>query len=236
MKTTMQITLGAIALFGAGVAGCGGEHYETIYGVTTAHKDDGQGTLLEVSASIPLATLSTFHDEKRSGSGAQDFDGFIRAESVFDHVTLGYNAHGHGPPGVNDIAHVDVHFNMMSTETREAIDCDGEPVPEADQIPEGVEANVSPEPFGGCVPAMGGHGSLPYEKLTADMIYGYHDGKLAFVEPMIDVAMLFAEEDIELEIQRPETLSVHGAYPSRFTVRYTDDTIDFVLSGFSWGD
>jgi hypothetical protein len=233
MKTTMQITLGAIALFGAA---CGGDHYETMYGITTAHKDDGQGTLLEVSASFPKDTLSTFHDEERSGAGHKDFDGFTRTESVFEHAGLGYNAHGHGPPGVNDIPHVDAHFYMITTEEREAIDCDGEPVPEAAQIPDGVEVNVNAEPFGGCVKAMGGHGGVPYDKLTANMIYGYHDGKLIFVEPMVDIAMLFAEEEIELEVQRPDTISYQGAYPSRLTVRYTDDTIDFVLGGFSWGD
>jgi hypothetical protein len=132
--------------------------------------------------------------------------------------------------------HVDAHFYFMDQATREAIDCDGEPAPEADQLPEGVEANVNPEPLGGCVPAMGGHGSLPYDRLTADMIYGYHGGELVFVEPMIDVEMILGEEDLEIDILRPARIPVEGRYPTRFVMRYTDDNFEFVLTDFEDGD
>jgi hypothetical protein len=229
--TTATLALCATATLSLG---CGGETYENIYGITTSHKDDGAGTLLEVSASIPRDTLETFHAEERSGNGHQDFSGFVRSESVFDHVGLGYNAHGHGPPGVNDIPHMDAHFYFVSTEVREAIDCDGEPMPEKEQLPPGVEANVSPEPFGGCVKQMGGHGAQAYDKLTANMIYGYHDGELIFVEPMVDVDMLLGKDDVELEVLKPDHLHFRGAYPTRFSMRHTDDKVTFVMAGFTW--
>lgn len=232
MHTKTFCTLGAAALLGA----CGGPTYDPIYDVGTAHKDDGAGTLLEVQASIPKATLQRFVDEERHGNGHADFSDVVRAESVFDHAGVGYHPTGHGPPGVNDIAHVDAHFYMISTETREAITCDGEPAPDPAQVPDGVEANVDGEPFGGCAKQMGGHGAVPYEKLTAEMIYGYHDGKLAFVEPMIEVQMLLDEEEIALDVLKPEKLPVEGAWPTRFAVRYTETAIEFVLSGFTYLD
>ena len=68
--------------------------------------------------------------------------------------------HGHGPPGVNDIPHIDAHFNLITMAEREAITCDGETAPDDGKVPSGVEVNVNKEPFGGCVPAMGGHGAL----------------------------------------------------------------------------
>jgi hypothetical protein len=214
-------------------AGCAGETYVEMDGIGATHVVDGDGAVTEVVATMDKAELATMIADEQSGQGFAEFDDVVRDATVFDHVGCGYNAHGHGPPGVNDIPHIDAHFYMLSMADREAIDCEGEPVPDAAQVPEGVEANVNKEPFGGCVAAMGGHGSLPYTKLTADMIYGYHDGKMIFVEPMIDVAMLQAEDEIELDVLAPAELAFEGAYPQRLFVRYTDEAYEFVMTDFT---
>lgn len=224
MKKVVMIVLAA--------SGCAGETYVDMSGIGANHSVGADGAVTEVVATMERAELESFIAQEKSGQGFADFDDVVKEKTVFDHVGAGYNARGHGPPGVNDIPHVDAHFYMLSQADREAIDCEGEPAPEASQLPDGVEANVNKEPFGGCVAAMGGHGALPYDKLTADMIYGFHDGKLIFVEPMIDVAMLTAEEEIELEILAPAELAVEGTYPRRFFMRYSDDAFEFVLTDF----
>ncbi len=206
--------------------------YEPMQGVSTSLAVADDGAVTEVVAMYSRATLAEFRDANRNGAGHADFDQAVKDATVFEHVLVDYNYAGHGPPGVNDMAHVDAHFYMIPNDEREAIKCGDQPEPDSAQLPEGVEANVGAAPFGGCVDAMGAHGSIPYERLTANMIYGFHEGRLAFVEPMIDVQMILDEEPLELDILWPETMPVEGTRPTRFVMRYTEDDFEFVLTDF----
>lgn len=214
-----------------GTAACSSP-YQAIEGISASHSADGNGRILEAVAAIPKAALLALHDSESNGEGFADFAQEARDDTVFDHVGIDYNAHGHGPPGVNDIPHIDAHFYMISTSDREAISCGDQATPVAAEVPTGVVVNVDAEPFGGCVPTMGGHGGLPYDKLTANMIYGYHDSHLIFVEPMVDVQKIIDEVGIELAILAPTALAVPGRYPSRFFARYTETAVEFVVTDF----
>jgi hypothetical protein len=222
-----------IAILALG-AGC--SFYEPMDGVATAFAADDDGTVTEVVAVYDRDTLDEFRAAERTGAGHADFDDPVREQTVFRHILVDYNAHGHGPPGVNDLPHIDAHFYFIENDEREAIRCGDEVEPDPAQVPDDVEWNIGAAPFGGCVDAMGAHGSVHYDRLTANMIYGFHDGKLAFVEPMIDVELLLAEEPLELDILRPDVLPVDGAYPTRFVMRYTDDALEFVLTDFAPGE
>jgi hypothetical protein len=206
--------------------------YRHISGVSALHLAAGSGEVSEVVATLDRAQLQVLVDKKENGMGHADFDTAVLAGTPFNHAGIGYNAQGHGPVGVNDIPHVDAHFYMIDSATREAITCDSEPTPAADQVPAGVEVKTGKPPFGNCIGAMGVHGSVPYAKLTAAMIYGYTGGKLAFLEPMIALDKLLAEEPMELEILVPDGLAPGTRYPRRFVMRYAPERFEFVLTDF----
>jgi len=145
---------------------------------------------------------------------------------------MNYNAQGHGTPGVNDLPHIDIHFYGIDQATREAITCQGEPMPEDNRVPAGVEVNVNAEPFGGCVKAMGAHGGAPYDRLTANMSYGYSQGALIFVEPMIDIELITSEQRIDLDIALPEVVGRATRMATRFLTRHAGDRYVFVLTDF----
>jgi hypothetical protein len=211
--------------------GCS-EPYGPLDGVSTDHSADGDGTVSELVGRIDKAALQSVIDNEDNAAGFADFDGEAASDTGFQHVGIDYNAHGHGPPGVNDMPHIDAHFYLDTNAEREAIHCDGEPTPADEFVPSGVVVNVGKEPFGGCVPEMGAHGSEPYDRLTANMIYGYNGGEISFVEPMIDIELLLAEEAIDLDVLQPANTGRATRWPTRAFVRYTDEAIEFVLTDF----
>ncbi len=220
-----------MALFGLASSGCGHE-FEPMEGVTVASSVNLDGEIAEISASVPKAVLKRFQREERNGVAHVDYDDEVTEQTFFRHAGMDYNAQGHGPPGQNDLPHIDIHFYGIDQATREAITCQGEPMPADNRVPEGVEVNVTGEPFGGCVKAMGAHGGVPYDRLTANMIYGYHDGALIFVEPMIDIDLVTSEERIELDIPLPAVVGRETRMATRFVTRHAGDQYVFVLTDF----
>lgn len=190
----------------------------------------GTGSTMEVVVRIPKAQLQERHQKYQDAEGYKDFPA---NESVFKHTGTGHNAFGHPPIGVNTVEHVDAHFYMIDNAAREAISCKDQPMPDESRIPRGATLDPRPETSGGlCVDKMGAHAYEPYDKLTAQMMYGYDQGKLIFYEPMIAMEKLLAEEAISLEIKQPDVVDVHGWYPTRFVVRYTSDEVQLVMKDF----
>jgi hypothetical protein len=230
MKTTTLV-----ALLGLTLGGCASE-YAPMEGVAVVSSINLEGQVAEIAASIPKAQLKLFVQEGRNGVAYADCDDEVKEQTFFRHIGMEYKAdgdrHGHGPPGVNDTTHIDLQFYGIDQATREAITCQGEPMPEDNRVPAGVEVNVNAEPFGGCVKAMGAHGGAPYDRLTANMSYGYSQGALIFVEPMIDIELITSEQRIDLDIALPEVVGRATRMATRFLTRHAGDRYVFVLTDF----
>lgn len=211
------------------------EAYESLATAKVSHELDGAGLVSRVVATMKLDEIVSAHERKVSITASVPWDDVVRDTTFVNHLQLDFNAHGHGPPGRNDIPHVDVHFQAITQEEREAIDCQGEPEIEADLLPEGFAAPaVAEPPFGSCVRGMGVHADDGYDTLTADMIVGYHAGALSFIEPMIDVEKILAQETIELPVPRPARVGRATRYPSTFTATHDAASGEYVfaVSGF----
>jgi hypothetical protein len=147
--------------------------------------------------------------------------------TAFTHFAADWNPKGHIPPGVYDVPHFDFHFYIMDRDVREAMTGTDEHIaramqaPPADSIPKDYQAVP-----GGFEPRMGEHwadfGSpeLHGQPFTETFIYGFYDGKLAFIEPMITRAFLETKQGFSKTVKLPQKYPTHAYYPTRYALRY----------------
>lgn len=147
----------------------------------------------------------------------------------YKHITFDWNPHGHGPTGVYDSPHFDIHFYFISEEDRHAISCMDE-----DTIPclmnpaaQYLVSDYAPTPEG--VPMMGWHwvdllspefnGGI----FTRTFIYGYYGGKTIFMEPMVTLKYLQSREESILPIRQPQKFPYEkGYYPRAYRISYDE--------------
>ncbi|CAN5824023.1 DUF5602 domain-containing protein [soil metagenome] len=150
------------------------------------------------------------------------------AGTVFDHLTLDWNPHGHPPIGIFNLPHFDIHFYTISVEKRNtmlpsdpAFAEKGHRLPAAEFIPQGY---ISPDPE--TIPRMGRHWIDPSspefngEPFTATFIYGSYDGEMIFLEPMVTRAFLQTRPNFVRPLKLPARYAVPGHYPSSYRVTY----------------
>lgn len=76
------------------------------------------------------------------------------------------------------------------------------------------------------VERMGLHGIDPASPefrgspFTHTFLYGYHAGRLVFVEPMVTLAYLKSRADVTVPVKRPSEYTFAGYYPSRYRVGF----------------
>lgn len=159
------------------------------------------------------------------------------AAAGYDHVGIGWNPKGHLPPGVYDIPHFDFHFYLISPEQREKITAKGEDLARAHRAPapEFMPARyVLPE--GTEVPRMGAHAIDPAspefnkQPFTKTFIYGFYDGSMVFVEPMVAKAFLETKPNVIDPVSLPEAYSRKAYYPARYGVKYDQSRREYVIS------
>lgn len=159
------------------------------------------------------------------------------AVSGYNHVGIDWNPKGHIPPGVYDTPHFDFHFYLISRDEREKITAKGDDLARAHRTP---AAGFMPEgyilPEGTEVPKMGAHAidttapefnKLPFGKT---FIYGFYDGRMIFLEPMVSKAFLENKPNATDRIKLPKTYSLHAYYPAQYSVKYNEDQREFVIS------
>jgi hypothetical protein len=149
------------------------------------------------------------------------------AATGYDHVGLDWNPHGHKPPGVYTVPHFDVHFYMISEATRARITLQGDDLERARKQP---PSELMPAgyvlPPGTAEPRMGAHAINPVADefhgrgFTKTFIYGFYDGRLIFLEPMLAKAFLEKRPDITEPVAVPPRYAAPGYYPTRYSVRY----------------
>lgn len=154
----------------------------------------------------------------------------------FQFVEAAWNPHGH-PPEAFLVPHFDFHFYRISMDERAAIDprrpdweAKQNAAPTAAEIPEAYVSTVE------AVPQMGVHwidttdptyAGTPF---TEVLIYGFWDGDLIFVEPMITAAMLAERPTVDEALKLPQAYPEPGYYPTRYRVHYDAATQEYVVA------
>jgi len=149
------------------------------------------------------------------------------AMTGYDHFTVNWNPMGHIPPGVYDSPHFDFHFYLLSPTERYRISLEGEDRARAQKQPSPKfmpEGYILPE--GTAEPRMGAHAIDPsgpefnHQPFTKTFIYGFYDGRMIFVEPMITKAFLETKTTLTDNVKLPQSYQVHAYYPTKYRVGY----------------
>jgi hypothetical protein len=139
----------------------------------------------------------------------------------WDHLALDWNPQGHPPPMVYTVPHFDFHFYMISPAEQMAIQGgpDETEVP-AKYVPKDYASQVE------SVPMMGVHWA---DTLAAEyhgnpfdhtFIYGFHEGQMIFVEPMVTLAFLQGGSDFSGAVKQPAAFQTPGMYPRFYSVKH----------------
>lgn len=155
----------------------------------------------------------------------------------YDHIGIDWNPRGHIPDGIYNKPHFDFHFYMISQAEREKITAKGKDLervhkaPAPEYMPEGYIL-----PKGTEVPRMGAHAIDPsspeFNQLpfTKTFIYGFYDGQMVFLEPMMTKAFLETKPNTTDRIKLPNTYAENGYYPTTYSVRYNATLREFEIS------
>lgn len=152
----------------------------------------------------------------------------------FNHVTLGWNPNGHFPPGVYDVPHFDVHFNVIDVETREAIP--GIPPPYMDPAPGAQYIPAAYIQTPGVEPQMGAHwidvlsSEFQGGAFTNTLILGTYDEQVIFWEPMLTLQYLMSKPNDVRPVRQPAAYQVSGYYPMSYSVVYNQHPGEFSIS------
>ena len=159
------------------------------------------------------------------------------APTGYDHIGIDWNPMGHIPIGIYDKPHFDFHFYMISQAELDKITAKGEDLERAHKAP---APEYMPEgyilPKGTEVPRMGAHAIDPSspefnkQPFTKTFIYGFYDGQMAFLEPMVTKAFLETKPNTTDRIKLPRTYAKNGYYPAAYTVRYNATQREFEIA------
>lgn len=148
--------------------------------------------------------------------------------TVIDHVVVNWESAGHPPPKVYDVPHFDFHFYLTSRAKQAKIRFkhDSESGEPAQQPPAQLLAPGYVVPPGTAVSGMGVHAINPAapefqgQPFNATFIYGYHDKRLTFLEPMASLSFLKTKPTFSAPLPRPASYRKPGAYPASYSIRY----------------
>lgn len=143
------------------------------------------------------------------------------AAPPFKLVEIDWEAHGHPPQGIYTVPHFDAHFYFINKKQRDAIAfaAPGKaPTPAPDLVPAGYVTDGSVEPQMGMhyIPASAPefHG----KPFMATQIWGYDQGRPAFVEAMFSMKFIAAHHRWARAVARPGDPPASGL-PRRMAIR-----------------
>ncbi|MBO9665497.1 MAG: DUF5602 domain-containing protein [Bdellovibrio sp.] len=144
----------------------------------------------------------------------------------FDHMTMNWNPHGHEPTEIYGVPHFDFHFYFITKHEQHMILCDGtdNAICMKQPIPEDTPPFYVPGPGG--VPMMGWHWVDPRspefngQPFTTTYVYGFYDGKMIFLEPMMALAFLQTKPQFTKEVPLPTNVGTPGKYPANYSLMY----------------
>lgn len=201
--------------------------------VRTFVRLDAEGNPTAVGVTLTEAALTGLPDGGDHEENMTELD--LPAEAThlpIDHVSVDWNPHGHEPPGIYEQPHFDFHFYLMTRAQRDAIDPTASDFGEkAGRAPAEAHIPAGYIPTPGAVPRMGAHWIDPTspelngETFTRTFIYGFWDGQMNFLEPMITEAFIESVKQapgqaVTFAIPQPQAFAKAGYYPTRYAVRY----------------
>ncbi len=150
------------------------------------------------------------------------------SSTPFDHVGFNWNPGGHIPPQIYGIPHFDFHFYTISVKECHKITAKDDDTivcykaPPAKYLPKDyIVAPSSAEPM------MGSHWIDPSspefngEKFSKTFIYGFYDGEMIFLEPMITKDYLETKPNSTENIKQPEKYKRTGLYyPTSYSINF----------------
>ena len=188
---------------------------------------DKAGQPLDAGVEFTEAAISTVDmPMKHSGMHCNTYNLRFHPNATkslpYDHVSLDWAQMGHGPEGVYDVPHFDIHFYMIPTETQMGIVADmpypAGPDAFAARPPGTIPQSYFPGPF---VEMMGTHWIKKDEFLPLIMreqsfkhtfIYGSHENKLIFFEPMVTLETIRSKQNIVTAIDQPQEYPIANKY------------------------
>jgi hypothetical protein len=161
----------------------------------------------------------------------------------FDHIVLDWNPIGHIPQGIYTVPHFDFHFYTITDAMRNKITAVGKDIaicekkPEARFLPAGYI--IPPDT---AVPQMGAHAvdaatpELHGQPFTQTFIYGYYNGQMNFVEPMVALDYLKTRPNFSTAVKVPQAYSKNGFFPTRYSISYDPVRQEYsvALNGLTW--
>ncbi len=146
---------------------------------------------------------------------------------VVEQVAVNWQPVGHPPMNVYTTPHFDVHFYMITPAQRDAM-TPADPAfvakalrqPAPDVLPPGYTLDPMP------IPRMGAHAGASTgpefqgTPFASTFIYGFYDGGMIFLEPMMTRAFLLSRPDTTIQIVTPARYPKPGAYPTAYAYKY----------------
>jgi hypothetical protein len=210
------------------------------YGDPTSVGDGWIRTYVQLNAGLPervgvlfdRAALTTF---AASPSSVTLLSLPASAPAPFNHVMVDWNAAGHPGPGY-EVPHFDFHFYFSTPAEVDAIPFSPAPAPIE---PAYVAPGYIPDLV--VVPQMGWHYLDSQSPEFADptaftetFIYGYHGGKMTFLEPMIALDFLETGGDHLLPVRQPPQVQTAGYYPTDYGYSSEAGLYDVFLGGLNF--
>ena len=210
----------------------------------TSYEIDDSNAPLRLSISIDDAAMNSL-DRAVPHSGGHTHDNSVllkfhpkALETVFNHVSLDWNPHGHEPQPIYGRAHFDFHFYSVTPAEVAAIPPYTVDPVKFDNWP--APAYFPPAYFnaGGGAPKMGAHWvdltspEFHGQPFTQTFIYGSYNGQVTFYEPMITEAFILANPSFERSIPQPAKVQKTGYYPTRLRMAKTNGVTHIILEGF----
>lgn len=165
-----------------------------------------------------------------------DFPSVVKQTTFINHLEFNWRTGGH-PPLPYEVAHTDMHFYTLSPKEVSSIDCTNTKPPKPGEIPPGYALLEH------CEKAMGYHAfdvmkrKNLHQPFTKEVILGYYDGKLIFVEAMASKEFLLSKKDFSLSIPVPTTIH-KTLWPTKVTAKYekNENMFRISLTDLKWLD
>lgn len=154
--------------------------------------------------------------------------------SPYETVVVGWDPLGHAPETYG-VPHFDFQFYFVGSVEL------GQISPGSDTVP--VPDSLRPPDYRAALaePSVGTHwgdtlaGELHGKPFTATFVYGFYNGEMIFLEPMVALSLLGKEPSFSGVVKQPPAVQREGYYPSRYTVEYNrkDSTVTVALEGLT---
>ncbi|MDQ2882444.1 MAG: DUF5602 domain-containing protein [Actinomycetota bacterium] len=165
------------------------------------------------------------------------------SSTVFDHLMLNWNSHGHEPTVLFGKPHFDMHFYMVDSAAVAKIDpsspdfaAQAAHLPDAKYVPAGYVPPPGPAAES-AVPDMGLHwtdsteGIVPGKyDFTQILINGSWDGTYTFIEPMMTREWMLTKQAIQENIKQPQAYQRSGYFPTTYSVHYDNQAKEYSIS------